>query len=85
MNMKATKKEVEDSVLFFAKIYGKESNYKAMMKYGSTLPRIIEMIAYEMFLQKFCHYKCNDEEDGNYCILFEYATELKENGWVEFN
>ena len=82
--MEASKEQVEKSILFFAKMYGQENNYKELMKSYSGTPKIIEMIVYEMFLQKFNSYYCSLEEYGQYSIIHEYAKELKENGWVVY-
>lgn len=56
--MKVNKQELVNAILFFAKLYGQEKNYKALMEsYNGGLPKIVEMITYEMFLQKFTY--CN--------------------------
>lgn len=80
--MKASKKQVEESILFFAKTFGQERNYKALMSAHIGTSKIIEMIVYEMFLQKFNSYHCTDEQYEHYKLIHEYATELKQNGWV---
>lgn len=82
--MKCSKKEVENAVLFFAKVYNKDANYKAIMETHASLPKIVEMIVYEMFLQKFNSYYCSDEQYEQYKIIHEFATELKQKGWVDF-
>lgn len=80
--MKASKEQVENAILFFAKTFGQEENYKSLMKVYRSTPEIVEMIVYEMFLQKFNPYHCTDEEYEHYKIIHEYATELKQNGLV---
>jgi hypothetical protein len=80
--MKASKEQVENAILFFAKTFGQERNYKSLMEAYSGTPKIVEMIVYEMFLQKFNSYHCTDEQYEQYKIIHEYATELKQNGWV---
>jgi hypothetical protein len=82
--MKRTKEQVEQAILFFAKIYNQEDNYRAIMGTYPGLPKIVEMIVYEMFVQKFNSYHCSDEEYEQYKIIHEYVTELKQVGWVEF-
>lgn len=82
--MKASKGQVENAILFFAKKYGQEENYIALIEDYKSIPRIIEMIVYEMFLQKFNSYSCTDDEYEQYKIIHEYATELKQNGWVVY-
>ena len=83
--MKANKKELEYAVLFFAKGFGLEENYKALISTSPGIPKIVEMIVYEMFLQKFNSYYCTDEQYEQYKIIHEYATELKQNGLVMYN
>lgn len=80
--MKASKAQVETAILFFAKTFGQEQNYKALMSVYAGTPKIVEMIVYEMFLQNINSYCCTEEEYGYYKIIHEYATELKQNGWV---
>jgi len=80
--MKASKEQVENAILFFAETFGQERNYKALMESYIGTPKIVEMIVYEMFLQKFNSYHCTDEQYVPYKIIHEYATELKQNGWV---
>lgn len=80
--MKASKEQVEHSILFFAEKYSLSENYKALFNNHIGLPRIVEMITYEMFLQKFNSYYCSDEEYEYYKIILEYAIELRQNGLV---
>ena len=83
--MKATQEEVRQAILFISKMYGKEDNYKLIMETYPGLPKIVEMIVYEMFLNTFNSYYCSNDEYKQYKIIHEYATELKEKGFVEFN
>jgi hypothetical protein len=90
--MKATQEQVRESILFFSKMYGKEDNYRAIMETNPGLPKLVEMISYEMFLNKFDPFYCrNDEYEQHkiiheqYKIIHEYATELRQKGFVEFN
>ena len=83
--MKSSKNEVESSILFFAKMYGHEENYKKLMGIYVGLPKIVEMISYELFLHKFNSYHCTDEQYENYKLVHEYAIELNDNGFVEFD
>lgn len=82
--MKASKEQLESAILFFAKTFGEEKNYKALMSAYMGTPEIVEMIVYEMFLRKFNPYHCTDEQYEKYKIIHEYATELKQNGWVTY-
>ena len=80
--MKASKEQLENSILFFAKLFNQEENYKALMDVYTSTPKIVEMIVYDMFLQKFNSYHCTDDQYDQYKLIHEYATELKQNGWV---
>lgn len=79
--MKASKEQVEKAILFFAKTFGQEENYKALMNVYTGTPKIVEMIVYEMFLRKFNSYH---EQYEQYKLIHDYATELKQNGWVTY-
>lgn len=82
--MKITKEQFENSILFFAKKFGQEKNYQAMLDDKIGLPKIVEMITYQMFLRQFNPYHCSNEEYENYKIIHQYVTELHQNGWVSF-
>jgi hypothetical protein len=82
--MKINKEYLYKSILYFAKIFGNEVNYKALISSYAGTPKIVEMIVYDMFLNKFNSYHCTDEKYEHYKIIYKYSTELKENGWVLF-
>jgi hypothetical protein len=82
--MNSTQEQVRTAILSFAKLYDKEDNYKAIMDTYPGLPKIVEMIIYEMFLNMFNSYYCSKDEYAQYKVIYEYATELKEKGFVEF-
>jgi len=78
--MKASKKQVENAILFFAKKFDLEESYNILiLKYKAT-PKIVEMIVYDMFLHSFT--PSSEEEYKQYEIIHEYATELKRVGYV---
>lgn len=79
-----TQEQVRQAILFISKMYGKEDNYKAIMETHPGLPKIVEMIVYEMFINKFNSYYCSNDEYKQYKIIHEYATELNKKGFVEF-
>ena len=70
--------------MFFAKTFGQEQSYKALIVSYPVTPKIVEMIVYEMFLQKFNPSCCTNEQYEQYILIYEYATELKQNGWVSY-
>ena len=83
--MKASKKEVENAILFFSEKFDQKEDYRALISLQSPLPKIVEMIVYEMFLRKFDYYNCSNEEYEQYMFIYEYVNELKRIGWVTFN
>jgi len=82
--MKNTKDDIKNAALFFAKKFGQKNNYELMILGGTTLPKLAEMIVYEMFIQEFNPYMSTDEEFEQYKLILEYCLELKEKGYVEF-
>lgn len=82
--MEANQEQVKQAILFFTKAYGKEDNYVAVMETYPGLPKIVEMIVYDMFINRFNSYYCQNDEYHQYKIIQEYAVELKEKGFVEF-
>ena len=82
--MNFTQEQVRAAILSIAKLYDKEDNYKAIMDTYPGLPKIVEMIIYDMFLNKFNSYYCSNDEYNQYKVIHEYAIELKEKGFVEF-
>lgn len=82
--MKVTKKDIEVAILFFAKQYGLGQNYIILMETYIGLPKLIELIVYEIFLNEFDYSYCSKDEERNYDILLEYSKELRKNGFVIF-
>ena len=78
--MKTKQELTNDAVLYFAKKYGQGAMFENMK---CSLPRFVEMIVYEMFLQKFNFVTCMEQDYEHYKIIHDYASELRENGWVE--
>ncbi len=88
--MRASKKEVEDAILCFAKRFGQEEAYKVFVESNSGLPEIIKLLVYEMFLRgymepvrkKVINGNSYIEEQENFETIHRYATELRKNGFV---
>lgn len=83
--MEYTQKQVENAVMFFAKKYDQEENYKYLIEVYGGISRIVEMIIYEMFVNKFDFNFCTTEEFEQYRIIHKFATELKTKGYVEYS
>lgn len=83
--MEYTKKDVQEAVVTIAKMFNLEKNYLTLIESGITLPELIKMIVFEMFVQD-CSYASflSLEESNSYNIIFEYSRELKTIGFVTF-
>lgn len=80
--MKESKNQVKESILFFARKFELEKSYEEIIKFES-LPELVKMIVYDMFLSGFV--PSNIEESLSHKVIFDYARELKQNGYVEFD
>lgn len=70
--------------MFFAKKFEQEKNYEALMLGGATLPKLSEMIVYDMFIQEFNPYMSTDEEFKQYKLILKYCLELKKRVTLNF-
>jgi hypothetical protein len=50
--MKASNEQVVNAILFFAKTFGQEKNYKALMEAYSGTPEIVKITEYETRISK---------------------------------
>ena len=82
--MNCSKKSVEEAILNIADLYSIKPNYIALIKSGANLPKIIEMIVYEMFLNEFDSRSCSRDCFISYGIIFNYSKELRTNGFITF-
>lgn len=85
--MKGTKEQVEEAILHFADRYGLKNNYQALMNndYGTaTLPEVVKMISYQMFLNQFSPFQLAEKNYQKYELIHQYALELNEKGRVDF-
>lgn len=87
--MNISKDQLEEAILYFARIYGLEKNYQAILSMRTGLPKVVEMIIQEMFLQELKPStdtsRCAPKTYESYKIILEYSKELREKGYVEFN
>jgi hypothetical protein len=77
-----SKDDCLSAILFFGNLFKKEDAYKALIKI-TDLPRLVEMISYDMFLNKFNSYHSKNKEYDNWKLLLSYAQDLKK-GYVNF-
>lgn len=83
--MKATKKQLENAVLNIANFVDKGSSYEMLLKSEASMPKIVQMIIYDMFLKQFNSYFVKDNElYKNYRTIYEYSVELEQNGFVKY-
>ena len=84
--MNISKNVVKQSVIILAREIGKEASYSSLFDViGHTLPEIVKMISYELFLAKFNYNECNDNTLSAYDIVHSYANKLALNGYVNFS
>jgi hypothetical protein len=82
--MKVNRKQTEDAVLFFAKLFNQEKNYRYLINTEYGMPEVVKNIVYEMFLQKFNPHTCIDDQYEQYKLIHEYVIELNQNGFVTY-
>lgn len=82
--MKASQKEIINSILFLADQYDLKG-YKELIKEQPAPPELVKKIVYDLFLHGFNVYDCSTESYKAYTLLRTYAIELNTNGFVEFN
>lgn len=80
------KKQLEDAIIAIAEHLGAESAYKTMFSsIGYTMPQIVKMLIYDMFICKFDQTTCPLNLYAYYTIVYEYVKELNDKGYVEFS
>ena len=81
-----TKKQFERDILRLAKFLNQEKSYSIFIETNTPgLPKIVEMIVYELFINKFDSRNCPNELFYQYNNLLDYSVELRKNGFVKFN
>lgn len=83
--MKLTSQLVKESILTLAKEIGLEENYNQIIKSGATLPKVSEMIVYELFVNDLDVQLASHGVEQAHVVLLAYCRELKSKGFVEFN
>mgnify|MGYP001163291160 CR=1 FL=1 len=85
--MKASREQIINAILFFAKQYNKEKSYKELMHSGTGLPILVKMIVYEMFIQDIEYVENNQWVDTykQRKLIQQYAIELNQKGNVIFD
>jgi hypothetical protein len=84
--MWTSKEQLKDSIIAISEYIGADKSYKAMFtSVGYTMPEIVKSLVYDMFLCKFDQTTCPLNLYAYYSIVFEYAQELNQNGFVEYS
>ena len=86
--MTESREEVIDSIVMIANHLNLPSYNKFVTYVGWTLPELVKMIVYDMFLKKFSYddaSRQSHEVFKAFAIIECYARELENNGFVEFN
>lgn len=83
--MKESNKQVQNAVVKLSSLTGNQEFYRDLME-KESLPTIIRMIAYDLFVSEYYHpAETSDEMYSAYRTILEYANELKSNGYVVFS
>ena len=81
--MDISKKQLTEAILTMANTVGRGEVYSTLLK-QTTLPELTKMIIYEMFLNEFLYYNCEDDLYSAYRLILNYCLELEQKGYVEF-
>lgn len=80
-----TREQFEKDILGLAQFVGCEKSISVFINNNSPgLPKIVEMIAYELFINQFDYRSCDGDLYYSYRNVLEYGKELRENGFVKF-
>lgn len=82
--MRGSRQDVEKAILTLADHFGKKESFVKILEAKFGLPKTVDMIAYEMFIQQFDFNGCSDQLFNAYRIILHYAIELNTKGFVEF-
>ena len=80
-----TKEQYKKDILRLSQHVGLEKIYKGFIESNTPgLPRLTEMIVYELFINQFDYRNCDTDLYYSYRNVLEYSKELRENGFVSF-
>jgi hypothetical protein len=81
--MEYTKEELKKAIIVIAEKYNINHSFYGLFL-GNSMPEMVKLIVYEMFVKEFSIVNCSLEEINAYDIILLYAKELKEIGFVTF-
>lgn len=80
-----TKEQFEKDILRLAQFVGQEQTYGVFIEtHTPGLPRVVEMITYELFISQFDYRNCHGDLYYSYRNVLEYAKELRTVGYITF-
>lgn len=82
--MKCNKKDIENAILTLAYVVDKKESYAALIESNLDLPRLSEMIGYDLYLVEFNQFAHSGNVFMANELMLEYGRELRKNGFVNF-
>jgi hypothetical protein len=80
-----TKTQFELDILNISEYFKKRDVYEIFIREKNVgLPKLVEMVAYELFINQFDYRNCSDEIYHSYRNVLEFSRELRLNGFVNF-
>lgn len=76
--------DLEEAILLLADKCNQKESFIKLMEAKIGMPKLVEMIVYQLFLNRFDSRSCSNEEYGAYGEVYSYAKELSQNGFVTF-
>jgi hypothetical protein len=67
-----------------AESFDVDKGFKALFETHQAMPKMVELISYEMFLNSFDHRSCSEPLYQAYKIILEFAKELQAIGFVKY-
>lgn len=82
--MELTKHDIHYAVKYFARLYDKYETYENLLE-DESLPKVVQSIIFEMFVNGFNYQDCCDSTFNEYKILLEYSKEYSKNKFKVLN
>lgn len=85
--MKESKRDVENAILTLADYTELRGKYEKIIdESDATLPKIIEMVAYDLVLNEiYPPHIADDKVYDAHKVVVKYMNELRNKGFVDFN
>lgn len=80
-----TQEQFKRDILNLSEYFGQRNVFEIFLREKNVvLPKLVEMVAYELFIKQFDYRSCSDDLYYSYRNVLEYAKELRINGFVSF-